>query len=226
MKTPVFVSFCALIAALIVALHGLLKDNHAPIEKLKAQMAAVDKDRSRAELRAQLLQHEIADYQNRVATLLPDSVQEISDPANYPLRQLASVVADPGDVIAIERASGLFEKAKTAFREKDFEGANQLLKNLLIKYPESVHVPSAYFLLAEGHYQLKEYTDSVSSIEKLIESYPENELTGFALLRLGHIFEVQERLEDASDVYKSVLSNFKQPELVRQAQTSLKAVML
>jgi TolA-binding protein len=226
MKTPVFVSFCALMTVLIVALHGLMNDNHAPLEKLKAQMALVEKERSRAELRAQLLRHEIADFQNRVATLLPEAVHEVSDPANYPLRQLASVIADPGDSILIERGSGLFEKAKTAFREKDFEGANQLLKSLLARYPESVHVPSAYFLLTEGHYQLKEYTDSIGNVERLIESYPENELTGFALLRLGHIFEAQERLEDAGDVYKSVLSNFTQTELLKQAQASLKAVTL
>jgi len=226
MKTPIFVSFCALTVALILALHGLLRDNHAPLEELKAQMAVVEKELGRAELRAQLLQHEIADYQNRVATLLPEMVVEFADPASYPLRQLASVIADPGDTIVIERASGLFEKAKTAFREQDFEGANQHLKSLLAKHPESLHVPSAYFLLAEGHFQLKEYADSVGNVERLIESYPENELTGFALLRLGHIFEVQDRLEDASDVYKSVLANFKQPVLLKQAHVSLKAVTL
>lgn len=226
MKTPVFVSFCALLVAIIVALHGLLKDNHAPIEKMKSQMAIVEKERGRAELRAQLLQQEIFDYQNRVATLLPGTDREAVNSSGFPLRQLASVVADPGDSVSIERASGMFEKAKTAFREKDFEEAKHLLSGLLSKYPESVHVPEAYFLLAESHYQIKQYTEAVSTIEKLIEAYPENELTGFALLRLGHIFEIEQRLEDAGDIYKSILSNFKQPELLRQAKASFQAVTL
>ena len=178
-------------------MHGLLKDNQAPLEKLKSQMAVVEKERGRAELRAQLLEHEMADYQSRSATLLPEVPKENFDPSGYQLRQLASVIADPGDKIALERASGLFEKAKTSFREKDFEGSNQLLKGLLAKYPESLHVPAAYFLLAEGYFQMKDYSESVLQIEKLVDAFPENELTGFALLRLGHIFEVQERLEDA-----------------------------
>lgn len=210
-------------------MHGLVRDNRAPVEKLKEQLAMMERERQRAELRAQLLAYEISDYQTRVATLLPPGAAEKSgepgDVEKYALRQLASVVTS-GDSIQIERASGLFEKAKTAFREKDFEGSNDLLKGLIRKYPESAHVPAAYFLLAEGHYQRKEYADSVLNIERMIEIFPENELTGFALLRLGHIFEVQDRLEDAGDIYKSILANFKQPELVKQAQASLKAVTL
>lgn len=231
MKTQVFVSFCALIAAMILAIHGLVRDNRAPVAKLKEQLAALEKERERAELRAQLMAYEIADYQTRVATLLPPGAHEKNgdegaDVEKFSLRQLASVVTTGGDSIQIERASGLFEKAKTAFREKDFEGSNELLRSLLRKYPESTHVPAAYFLLAEGHYQRKEYAESALNIERMIEIFPENELTGFALLRLGHIFEVQDRLEDAGDIYKSILANFKQPELVKQAHVSLKAVTL
>lgn len=231
MKTQVFVSFCALIAAMILAIHGLVRDNRAPVEKLKEQLANLEKERQKAELRSQLMAYEIADYQTRVATLLPPGAHHGGDEApgdaeQFSLRQLASVVTTGGDSIHIERASGLFEKAKTAFREKDFEGSNEILKSLIRKYPESAHVPSAYFLLAEGYYQRKEYSESVLNIERMIEIFPENELTGFALLRLGHIFEVQDRLEDAGDIYKSILANFKQPELVKQAHASLKAVTL
>lgn len=210
---------------MILAIHGLVKDSHAPLDKLKNQLAVLEKERERADLRAQLLAYEMAEYQTRVATLLPQSLGSGGDAEKYGLRQLASVVSS-GDSIQIERGSGLFERAKTAFRDKDFEGSNELLQGLIRKFPESTHVPAAYFLLSEGHYQRKEYAAAVSSIERMIESYPENELTGFALLRLGHIFEVQDRLEDAADVYKSILSNFKQPELARQARDSLKEVTL
>ena len=97
---------------------------------------------------------------------------------------------------------------------------------MIDRYPESLHVAEAHFLLAEGQYRLKEYDSSVATIEKMVDLFPENELTGFALLRLGSVFEKQDRLEDASDIYQAVLGNFKQTDLVHQAQASLKAVKL
>jgi hypothetical protein len=60
----------------------------------------------------------------------------------------------------------------------------------------------------------------------MVTVYPENELTGYALMRLGKIFEIQNRLEDAGDIYRAVLANFKQPALQKQASANLKAVEL
>jgi len=139
---------------------------------------------------------------------------------------LASVAQPKTDLLDIERASGIFENAKTAFREKDFEESSSLFSRLVEHYPSSAHLPEAQFLLAESQYQLKEYGLSAAAIEKMVDVYPENELTGFALLRLGKIFEAQNRIEDAGDIYRAVIANFKQPELIRQAGLSLKAVDL
>jgi TolA-binding protein len=60
----------------------------------------------------------------------------------------------------------------------------------------------------------------------MISLYPENDLTGFALIRLGKIYENQERLEDAIDVYKAVLKSYPKVTLQKQAQACLKAVQL
>lgn len=226
MKTPVFVSFCLFIVTLLISLHVLVQNDKGPLERMKSHMSAIDREKSQAELRAQLLAHELADYRQHVATLLPAIPASDSSESSYPLRQLASVTTSSGRLIDIERASGLFEKAKTAFREKDFEGSNGLLRSLLDRYPNSTHVPESLFLAAEGHFQAKEYAESAGMIERMIEGYPENELTGFALLRLGHIFEMQDRPEDAGDIYRSVLANFKHQDLVKQAKASLQAVSL
>ncbi len=60
----------------------------------------------------------------------------------------------------------------------------------------------------------------------MIRLYPESELTGFALLRLAKIYEGRDRIEDAADIYRSVVSHFSQPELRRQAEIALKSVEL
>jgi TolA-binding protein len=224
MKTSVFVSFCLVLLSAILSTHFIFRNSFGATDKVKLQLAQIDKQRQEADFRAQLLAHQLNDYQQQVATLLPEAVKNKNAP--YALRQLASVAVDSGDTIEIEHASTLLEDAKTAFRKKDFDESNNLLAKLLKRFPSSLHGPEAHFLLAEGLYQEKDYAASAGMIEKMIDKYPENELTGFALLRLGHIFEVQDRLEDASDIYRAVLMNFKEPSIVKQAQISLKAVNL
>lgn len=226
MKTPVFVSFCLMVVAVIVSTHAFFKDAFSPTDRLKEQLDVVERDRREADLRARLLASELAEYQQNVATLLPSALQGKDGAAAYPLRQLASIAVDGGEKLQIERASSLFENAKGAFREKDFERSNSMFTSLISRFPASLHVAEAHFLLAEGQFQLKEYGPSAATIEKMISQYPENDLTGFALLRLGHIFESQNRIEDAGDIYRAVITNFKEPTIVKQAKASLKAVAL
>ena len=226
MKNTIFVSFCLVLFSMLMGAHMLFREGLNPTGRLEARIERLSKERQAAEFRELLAAHELAEFQQYVATLLPDAMKSRPEDERFQLRQLASVVGDKGAALEIERASGIFEKAKIAFREKRFEESNRLFQSLIKNHPASVHVGEAYFLLAEGHYQMKEYDSAVTGIERMIELFPENELTGFALLRLGHIFELQERLEDAGEIYRAVLSNFKQPALVKQASSSLKAVAL
>lgn len=226
MKPSVFVSYCLVIVALFLSMHVFFKDSMSPMDQLRKQLAMVEKQRREADFRALLLADQLSEYRQHVATLIPDVMKGMNEQEAYPLRQLASVSSGAGDVIRIERASGLFERAKASFRDQDFEESNRLLGDLITRYPDSVHIAEAHFLLAEGQYQLKDFVSAINTIEKMVDLFPENELTGFALLRLGHIYEIQDRNEDAGDIYKAVLGSFKQPELVKQARMSLKAVSL
>lgn len=226
MKNSVFLSFCFFIVTVIVSVHGLVRQGVDPSKAYQHRLEAIEKEKREAEFKAQLAAHELADYQQQIATLLPESSRKkLDDRGGYLLRQVASVIG-ANDELAIERGSSLMEKAKAAFRKEDFELANSSFQNLIEKYPTSSHVAEAHFLLAEGYFRLGDYDGAVTTIEKMIDIFPENELTGFALLRLGHIFEVKERLEDAGDVYRAVISNFKQSDILKQARISLREVAL
>lgn len=225
MKNSWFLSFILVLVAGYVALNGWLHVKMSPVTRLQKQLEVVERGRQVSEFRQQLAAHQLADYQQQVATLMPEALKGKGEVDGYPLRQLASVITS-SDSIQIERASSLFEKAKKSFREKLFEESNAMLVELITKYPDSVYVVEAHFLLSEGHFQLGELEASVETIEKMISLFPDSELTGFALLRLGRVFEKQDRLEDAADVYRAVLSNFKQNEITKQAQVSLRAVAL
>lgn len=227
MKNSAFLAFVLLVFAGLVAAHALIRETVSPAKVLSERLARVEKEKKEAELRERLATYQLLDFQQQVATLIPNALPKgkWDDPESYPLRRLASVVTST-DELVIERASGLFERAKKAFRDKKYGEANRLLENLIEDYPQSTHVIESHFLLAEGQFQLKEYEASIATVEKMVSVFPDSELTGFALLRLGRIFEVQERFEDAADIYRAVLANFNGAELVKQAQSSLKAVEL
>src|SRR5262245_1976183 len=112
MKTPIFVSFCLLIVGMLVSLHVFFSDSLGPGDRLRREIAILKKARGNAEFRAQLMAHELADFQQHVATLLPEAIKSRAEPGAYALRQLASIAAGPSESIKIERASGLFEEAK------------------------------------------------------------------------------------------------------------------
>ena len=211
--------------SVILAFHGYLREQFAPSKNLQKQIAVLEEEKHRAELRSQLAYDQLAEFKSQVAVILPQAELQGPSESNYPLRQLASVVAS-GHPLVIERASSAFEKAKSEFREKHFEDTSALLKDLIEHHPESTHVIEAHFLLAESQYQMGENEKAVGTIETMISLFPESELTGFSLLRLGKIFEKEERLEDAADIYRSVLNNFQQTEITTQARAALKAVAL
>lgn len=217
-----------LLFCFVVAGHMALQMTLNQDPMVIAQMEKVEQVRREESLRADLAEDRLSDFKGQVAAVLPHELSQADAKNQYPLRQLASVVTQQG-ALQIERASGLLDNGKAKFRLGEFDESNSILYSLIAKYPESVHIAEAYFLLAEGQFQSKDYEASIATIEKMISLFPENELTGFALLRLGRIYEIQDRLEDASDIYKSVIANFKQPQwsdLQKQAQVSLEGVRL
>lgn len=218
-------SFSLILFSCLLGAHLLFREKMASPDRFQAHFAHLEEARDQAELRAKLVQHQLAEFQTQVATLMPEALKMKAPEGAYPLRQLASVVTD-SDSLNVERASSLFDRAKNKFRDQEFEESNRAFTELIEQYPESVHVVESYFLLAEGQYQARAFDESAATIEKMMTLFPENDLTGFALLRLGRIYEKQDRLEDATDIYRAVLSNFKKPELVHQAEVNLKAVAL
>ena len=226
MRNSWFLVFILFLLVGLLSLNGFVREEFSPARALEKKVALLESQKNQAELHSKLALDQLNDFRSQVAVVLPAAIEaKGSADSAYPLRQLASVVAK-GDPLVIERASSVFEKAKAQFREKHFEDATALLTDLIVNHPDSTHIIETYFLLAESQYQTGEEEKAVETIETMISLFPESDLTGFSLLRLGKIFEKQDRLEDAADVYRSVLNNFKQTEIVTQATSALKAVAL
>ena len=80
----------------------------------------------------------------------------------------------------------------------------------------------AHFLLAEGQYQLGQLDAASATIDRMVELFPESEVTGFALVRLGQIFEQRDRYDEAVQLYRTVLKSFPYRGVAAQAEHSLR----
>lgn len=199
------------------------------VREYKDQVAELHEDLQRERLKLQLANDEYLDFRQTVATLMPKAlaIPGQKNDTTYQLRNLASVLTPVGpEAVKALISKTLFERGQQLFRDKKFVESNKVFKKFVDTYSYSVHTPEAYFLWLDGAYQLGNYTECVELSRQMIEQFPGTELTGFALLRLGRIYERQGRAGDAVDIYKTVIRSYPQKDVTAQARHSLKGLDL
>lgn len=70
--------------------------------------------------------------------------------------------------------------AEYDFKHKAYRGAVNRLEGLIKSYPESAVVPKAHILLAHSYIELKDPVSAKRTLEKLIETYPDDEYSSDA----------------------------------------------
>jgi TolA-binding protein len=81
-------------------------------------------------------------------------------------------------------------------------------------------------LLNESFFSLNRWEEVIKTTEKMVEIFPDNEMTGFALLRSGKVYEMQDKPSQALEIYKTVLRVFPSRDLASQAKISIEATDL
>ncbi|MGE0764201.1 MAG: tol-pal system YbgF family protein [Bdellovibrionales bacterium] len=173
------------------------------IEHLKEQLG-------REQFRRVLQAEQSESFRQEVAAALPVTLRPIAEKAkDYPLRNLASVTRSGNkESLQVVVASTVFETGKALFRKGEYQRANRMFDKLISEYGYSSQVVEAHFLKAEGQYLAGDLEGANETINKMVELFPESELTGFALVRLGQIFENRERYDEAVQIYRTVLKTF------------------
>ena len=228
MKSSLFLLFNTFVFAVVVVAHTYFHLRFVGVEKLQAKIESQEQNIEQLSIQNQLAAWQFSDFRQYVATLMPEALRGYeTGEKGYPLRNLASI-AKTHDLayLEIERASTLFEEGKRAFRKQDFPRAEQSFRKLLETYPGSAFFLETQFLLVETQFQTGDLEGCVVTIESMLNLHPESELTGYSLLRLGKIYEKQERLEDAAEIYTAIEKSFQEPELQKQARQSRKMVEL
>lgn len=226
MRNSIFLSAMSILFIGWISILGIFRTHFAKQDVEKERIPILQAALERERLRSDILKEQFVDFKVHVATILPEALDQYEKKEQgFPLRSLASVVQKPKTDKLVEGLSvAPFERAKHEFSNKNYEESAQLLQKYIREYPFSSKLPESYFLLMESYYQDKNFGDCTKTIDAMVRHFPENEMTGFALIRMAKIMEEQGRNRDASDIYRTVLKSFPYRDVASSATDSLRRI--
>lgn len=114
-----------------------------------------------------------------------------------------------------------FDKGRTAFKEKDYDAAIELLTQYL-KFPKGKHTEEAYFLRAEALFSKEQYKKAILDYSALQEKFPKSKSLPKALLKIGNSFEELGMKSDATAFYQEIIDKHPKSPEAKTAHTKLK----
>ncbi len=196
--------------------------------EIKAEIGHLKSTTAHERIAMALEREQFLEFRQNVATLMPDVLKSKGlGEEGYPYRSLASSISrSEAELVRQTIAKTLFERAKDNFRQEKFPKAIHGFHQIIDHFGFTPYVADSYFLLAESHFKQNELEACTGVIQEMVELFPHHELTGFALVRLGRIYQVQNRNEEAIEIFKTVMRSFPQRDVAAQAKASLKGIDL
>jgi TolA-binding protein len=221
-----FVIFCTVLISGLMQSYFTFKEYFSPHKDDLRRIAQLEKEVEEKNLKIVGLETELVDFRQEVASQLPALKKIENKPATFQLRTLASVTQKPID--AFDLSGSLIEKARAEFRRGEFKTSAQSFASLTKKFPTSPVVVQAYFFWAESLYMSGQHQECLDVVDQMMTQFPDHELTGFVMLRMGQILQTRNRGEEAGEVYRIVEKNFgrNNHELKVQAQKLEQSVEL
>lgn len=184
---------------------------------------------AREQLKKLIVQGQFADFKQDVALLIPNQLQKTKvKEEKQKLRDLASVIPHETDAdISLKlSADKLLKRGKDRVKKREYKDGIKILTSLINLYPDSHHLVEAHYLIIEAYSQQEQTAMVITWVDKMVELYPENRLTGYALLKVGGIYEMDGRPEDAVRIYKTIVAVYDDKKLISQAQVAVSELEL
>lgn len=198
--------------------------------KENAQLAQFWKERvAREQLKKLLVKGQFADFKQDVALLLPQYMEERKvEKEKQRLRDLASVIPHEGthEITLGYSAEKLLKDGKELVAKREYKDGTKKLKKLISRFPDSFHVIEAHYLIIEAYSQQDKNSLVIEWVDKMVELYPDNRLTGWGLLKVGALYELDGRHEDAIRIYKTIIAVYDDSGLITKAKNSVKELQL
>ncbi len=211
-KTSGFAVYILVLALGWFAFYEKVQDHFSDRHDILASYRRTKESLQERDLEVAMLRDQFQDYQQEVAAQLPARSLLSRNPMQLPLSDTLRVPASVTD-----SSQSLFDRARRLFRDKKYTEAISAFDELIVKFPASSKMVESRFLRAESLYLMQKDSEFVESVQEVVGLYPENELTGFLLLRLAELHLKYQRKDDAKEVYEVIQSQFQNPQLTQKA---------
>lgn len=214
----------------LILLIGLVEANHVFQRHFSGETALVEKvsrlekNVEKEKLKLSLAQNQLIDFQSEIAQYVDKGDLKSLADAQYKKKNILSTLRLPASTSEIDMSSAVMSRGKDDFIKNKYLSAIESFKEIVRKYPSSPQVIEANFMLAESYFLAQKPEDCLDVVDKMMIHYPDHDLTGFIMLRMGQILQSRKRSVEAVRVYQIIIEKFKKNEiLTKQARELLKS---
>ena len=201
---------------------GVFQGHFSKAKEFTYQVQDLERKIENEKKKQDLLVYQLEDMRQNFAQVLTEKEQEKISKYDQSIKNWSSSLRAPASQIDL---SGVyFERIKRTFKSGDYDKTIVLVKELLDKYPLSPYIIEVYFLKAESFFLKRDFKNCLDVIDQMITLFPDSELTGFIMLRMGQISEINNRTDEALEIYKTARDNFKSDSVQKQAQLLIQSL--
>jgi tol-pal system protein YbgF len=153
---------------------------------LKQKMQTSEDSYEKKEIRLDRIDQTASSNKDRIARIEQYLNLESTEPA-LKAKQEAGIKTQSQDEQKLSE-DGIYQTAKQAFDQGDFELARERFQKLIKTYPKSNNADNAQFWIGEIYYQEKWYEKAILEYQKVIENYPNGNKVQSSLLKQGFSF--------------------------------------
>ncbi|HUV78576.1 MAG TPA: tol-pal system protein YbgF [Desulfobacterales bacterium] len=119
---------------------------------------------------------------------------------------------------------GIYQSAKQAYDQGDFEAAREGFNKLITQYPTSKNADNAQFWIGEIYYHEKWYEKAILEYQKVIEIYPKGNKVQASLLKQGFAFLNLGDKSNARLILSELIKKYPKSNEAKIAQRKLKGL--
>lgn len=204
-----------------------LKGHYNGLKDAQVEVGLLTEEVHRAQVRTEIVQYKFELFKQQIAMVLPEMVNEpgVDESLKGQRRGLASVIQAPSsEYLVLAQIESSVDELRNLFEKRHYKNVIRKAKNILALNPVSPSLVSVYFMLAESYYQTNELDHCLAIAQQMTQLFPEQEKTGYVLLRVGLFLKEKNRLEEARNMFSLVAHAFTNERELKAQSEKLLAV--
>src|SRR5687768_10742857 len=139
MKTTrsVVIIFCLILTNMCMASYALFVEYFQSGYEVKHQILQLKKNLTQAQLQKKIVEHQLLDLEQSVATVLPAKKQMIAERWNTRALHMSDQLRSPASINSLDLTEVLFERGKKFFTQGKFSAAYREFENIRDQFPSS-----------------------------------------------------------------------------------------